>query len=73
LVMTLLAKYETEDFASHYLYLYSLSGLCKNLQFIQMENTDDKELVKESLIDLMSKYNLDTVKKKTVCTNEPVK
>jgi len=60
-VLRILGKYETSDFASKYLYLYCLSGLCKNLKHMNDILHDHLRMWLEKLMD---KFQLDSAEKR---------
>ena len=55
-VVEILLKYTVEDFKAPYMYLYNISGLCKNLELL---NKDNRDKMKDIMFGIMLKYKLD--------------
>jgi hypothetical protein len=64
IIVELLVKYNKEDFKAPYMYLYPISGLCKNLEQL---NSDNRDKMKDIMFGIMLKYKLDEKQIETCC------
>jgi hypothetical protein len=64
-IVDILKKYSRDDFKSAYLFLYGLSGICKNVNLLARHNHDYFTDIQH----LMEKYKLSVVEKEQLCVN----